>query len=181
MTSSWPKPADDAALARWGATAAWVEFVDRKHELIREGRMLRSDYDISPAKKIDYLVKPHSAGAARLLQADRETLQSLLRAENLTIDPALTPGKAMPCGTTPLADIFMPLEGLIDVAAERKRLAAQLEKLTGEIGRIDAKLGNANFVGKAPADVVAQQRARREAVVAETDKIKRLMSGLPEA
>jgi len=181
MTSRWPIAVDAATLQKWGATPECVEFVDQKHELIREGRMLRSDYDISPAKKIDYLLKPHSAEAAKLLLADKEALKSLLRAENLTIDPALVPGKAMPSGMTKLADIFMPLEGLIDVAAERQRLSTQLEKLAGEVQRISAKLDNANFVNKAPADVVAQQRAKREQLLADIEKMKRLMSGLPAA
>jgi valyl-tRNA synthetase len=180
MTSRWPAAVDAVTLQKWGAMPDCVEFVDQKHELIREGRMLRSDYDISPAQKIDYLVKPHSAEAAKLLLADREALGSLLRAANLTIDPALVPGKAMPSGMTRLADIFMPLEGLIDVAAERQRLAAQMEKLAGEVQRINAKLDNANFVNKAPAEVVAQQRAKREQILADAEKMKRLISGLPE-
>jgi valyl-tRNA synthetase len=181
MKSRWPTAVDAATLQKRGVTPDYVEFVDQKHELIREGRMLRSDYDISPTKKIDYLIKPHSAEAAKLLLADRESVRSLLRAENLTVDPALVPAKAMPSGTTKLADIFMPLEGLIDVAAERQRLAVQLEKLTSDLERLNAKLNNANFVNKAPPEVVEQQRTRKEQIVADIEKMRRLIAGLPAA
>ena len=181
MRAPWPKPAGEDILRSWGVDSALVEFVDQKHELIREGRMLRSDYGISPAKKIDYLIKPQDAESGRRLQEDSVSLKSLLRAESLTIDSALVPGKAMPSGMTKLATIYMPLAGLIDVEAERQSLAGQVEKLGADLERINAKLANSNFVGKAPADVVAQQRAKRDLLTQDIEKMKKLMSALASA
>ncbi|MGN0835819.1 MAG: hypothetical protein ACI4OS_00095, partial [Akkermansia sp.] len=53
-----------------------------------------------------------------------------------------------------------PLEGLVDVEAERSRIGKQLEKIDKEIAKSQAKLGNAKFVDHAPAAVVEQERAR---------------------
>jgi len=66
----------------------------------------------------------------------------------------------------------IPLDGLIDVSAERNRLTKEIDKTQGEIDRIDKKLGNANFVNKAPEKVVAEQHARRAGFVTELEKLK---------
>jgi valyl-tRNA synthetase len=56
--------------------------------------------------------------------------------------------------------VLIPLEGLIDVGAEKARLAKEIARVEGEIRKCEAKLGNANFVANAPAEVVAQERQR---------------------
>ena len=56
----------------------------------------------------------------------------------------------------------MPLEGLIDVEAERERLGKEIQKIEGEVKKSEGKLGNASFVERAPAAVVEQEKARLE-------------------
>jgi valyl-tRNA synthetase len=65
----------------------------------------------------------------------------------------------------------LPLEGIVDLAAERARLLKETQKLDGEIAKIDAKLGNADFLRRAPEEVVDEQRARREEAEARKAKI----------
>jgi len=55
----------------------------------------------------------------------------------------------------------LPLAGVVDMGAERARLGREIEKARGEIRKIDAKLGNADFVAKAPPEVVEESRERR--------------------
>lgn len=57
-------------------------------------------------------------------------------------------------------ELLVPLAGLIDVEAERSRLGREDEKLGREIARLEARLANQGFVAKAPAEVVAKERAR---------------------
>lgn len=71
------------------------------------------------------------------------------------------------------------LEGLVDKAAEAKRVAAELAKTQGFIKSIDAKLGNANFVAHAPAAIVEGQKAKRaelEAKIAQLEKLAKLFA-----
>src|SRR3546814_4678875 len=58
--------------------------------------------------------------------------------------------------------VVLPLAGVIDIAAERARLEREIGKVAGEIGRIEAKLGNESFVARAPREVVEEQQERRE-------------------
>jgi valyl-tRNA synthetase len=59
----------------------------------------------------------------------------------------------------------LPLAGVIDIAVEKARLEKEVTKLDGEIAQIDKKLGNDQFVAKAPEEVIEEQKARREAAV----------------
>jgi valyl-tRNA synthetase len=79
---------------------------------------------------------------------------------------------AMPKGAVQVvvdeATLVIPLAEVIDLDAERRRLAREIEKLESEIGKIDRKLGNSDFLAKAPAEVVEDQRERR----AEAERAK---------
>jgi valyl-tRNA synthetase len=176
LAAPWPQPAAD--LAGLGVSAALVDYVERKHDLIRAGRILRADYDLAPSLKIRYIVKPEDEPTAARLQADRDAIAVLLRAESLEIDAAFAPPRLMPNGLTRLGNLYMPIEGLIDVAAETKRLTGQLEKALADLAGVDKKLGNAAFVQKAPPDVIALQQTRRQELFEKCEKLRRLLAVL---
>jgi len=181
MTAKWPEVVDDMTFAGWGIDSVVVEYVDKKHDLIRVGRTLRADYEIPPSKKIDYLVKPDSAELAQMLVADMQSVKSLLRSENITVDISLEPAKAAPSGISKFGTIYMPIKGLVDIEAEKKRLTAQLEKIEQELGRISAKLQNMNFVSKAKPEVVEQQKVLKQQKLDDAEKLKRLFDILSMA
>jgi len=58
--------------------------------------------------------------------------------------------------------VALPLAGIIDIAAERARLEKEQAKATADIARVDAKLGNADFIARAPEDVVEGEREKRQ-------------------
>ena len=56
----------------------------------------------------------------------------------------------------------MPMEGMIDVEAEKIRISKEIEKMLIEVKKAEGKLGNASFVDRAPPEVVAQEKQRLE-------------------
>ena len=123
---------------------------------------------------MDFTVKPVSPAERGAAAADRETIVRLLRAATLTVDPAFAPAKAMPSGITPLGTIYMSLEGLMDVRGrDRSGSPASSTKTDGGLERVARKLENMDFVSKAPAEVVEQQRARQAGAAREAREAAR--------
>jgi valyl-tRNA synthetase len=75
----------------------------------------------------------------------------------------------------------LPLKGVIDLAAERTRLAKEMAKADADIARVDAKLGNANFVARAPEEVVEEEKEKREEAQARKAKIAEALERLKGA
>ena len=75
----------------------------------------------------------------------------------------------------------LPLEGVVDLAAEVARLEKELQKLDSDIGKIDAKLGNADFVRRAPEEVVEEQHERKSAAAERKHKIGEALARLKAA
>ena len=77
-------------------------------------------------------------------------------------------------GTT----VVLPLEGLIDIAAEQARLKKELEKIASEMGKIDTKLNNADFMARAPEEIVEEQHERRAEFAERQVKLSEALSRL---
>jgi valyl-tRNA synthetase len=76
--------------------------------------------------------------------------------------------------------VVLPLEGLIDVAAERVRLSKERDKAAGEARRTGQKLDNADFVARAREDVVAENRDRLAAALSEIARLQAALDRLDE-
>ena len=75
---------------------------------------------------------------------------------------------------------MLPLDGVIDIGQEADRLTKQIEKLDGEIAKIDAKLGNEKFTSRAPEAVIEEQRERRTTTIETRDKVAAALTRLSE-
>ena len=157
MTAPWPKPFSDDEKAHLGLEPRDAEFAESKYELVRQGRNLRRIGNIPAGRKVRFILKPQRD----LAPHDLEVIRLLLHAERVELDGGFAPSKATPTARTPLGDLFLPLEGLVDVAAETARLKKELEKADAEIARLDQKLADPNFTARAPAPVLEEHRQRR--------------------
>ena len=178
MRAPWPEAVQTEELEALGISPQEEQYVDAKHDLIRVARTLRADYGITHAQKVSYIFRPAGESHAARLQADRESLTAMLRAERITIDAAFEPPRPMPTGLSQLGPVYMPLEGLVDVAEELTKLNGQLSKVNDDLERVTRKLENINFVNKAPDSVVAIQKDRKRDLLEKRDKVTQLIETL---
>ncbi len=181
MLAAWPKPVETEEIAGWSDFQRLAAYVEDKHELIRIGRTLRTDYGIPPAMQIAFVIKPESEEIAHLLAADESAIAAPLRAKSLLVALDYQPPRAMPNGISRLGTVFMPVEGVIDIPEERRRLAEQSDKAAGDLAVVNRKLDNLDFVRKAPPAVVEQQRVRKQELLEKIDKLKRMLAVLTDA
>ena len=157
MTAAWPKPFDADFINHYGLDACYLENVDAKFELVTQGRNLRRTANIAANKKAHFICKPTQGFSAQEI----EVLKILLNADSLEVNADYQPGKGVITTSTPLAELFMSLEGLVDVEAESSRLNKELEKIRLEITKVEEKLANPAFTQKVPPQVLAEHQKRR--------------------
>ena len=148
--SAWPTPSfEDAAAA---GEINWLI------DLITAVRSVRSEMNVPAAAMVSLSVSGAVFATAARLQTYDALIRRLARVE--TINLAHAPEKGAVQIVLGEATLSMPLAGVIDIAAERARLAREVEKAAREIARIEAKLGNEQFMAKAKEEVIEEQRER---------------------
>ncbi len=155
---STPLPSADALLAGVDEDRLTLACAQAAalYETANKARNLKAEYDLSKNKNVSFVVKT----AADLPQDILSRLAILANAKAVTKEADYAAPKGTPAALTPLGELFLPLEGLIDVAAERERLSKELDKIAKEIAKCAGKLNNAGFVERAPAEVVNQEKER---------------------
>ena len=91
---------------------------------------------------------------------EAEVIQSLLNAESLNVDRGYVPRKGTPSARSSIGELYLPLDGLVDVQSEKARLGKQLGKIDEEITKFEAKLNNPNYVEKVPEHVLEETKNR---------------------
>ena len=148
-------PSGDASLIDERAETEMQAVID----LISKVRNIRAEMQIKPSDKPSIHIAAE-ADAQKIFAANEAQILKLARAEKLILGTSLEVPKASAKAVTPVAEIAVPLEGLIDFEKEVARLENHLNKLETEAGRLNGQLGNANFVERAPAEKVREIRDR---------------------
>jgi len=168
MFAPWPKPLDEDFTAHYGVDGCYLEIVQSRFDLITQGRNLRREANVPASKKAKFVLKP----AGYVPPLDLEVLKLLLNAEALELNANYEPPKGTPSVHSELGDLFLPLEGLQDVEAEKARLKKELDKAEAEIAKAETKLNNPNFSSKAPAHVLEEHQKRLLEWREKRDRIK---------
>ncbi|MET0959813.1 MAG: valine--tRNA ligase, partial [Psychrobacillus psychrotolerans] len=129
-------------------------------EIIRSVRNIRSEVQTPMSKKVPLYVSAKDANTFAVLEANAKYLERFCNPEPLVIGLDLeAPSQSMSAVVTG-AVLYLPLQGLIDIDAEKARLTKELEKWAKEVKLVQGKLSNERFVSKAPEAVVAEERAK---------------------
>ena len=172
MREKFPEGYSEEEKAAWGLDEQVYDFVEKKREAITALRALRAEYKVAPAAFVKVTVATDDARAA----AEAESLKKAMRAETVDFIPAGS-DLAMPSKMTAFGTVYLSLEGLVDKAAEAKRIAGEIAKITGFIKSSEAKLANENFVSHAPEAIVAEAKRKlqeNKEKVAQLEKLAKL-------
>jgi valyl-tRNA synthetase len=137
--------------------------------LIEACRTLRGEMKLGPDKRVPLAVNGPTEAIARFAPY----LQALAKLSEVT--PVADLAAANPAGVAPVVvvdDFKLMLVIEVDLAAERERLQKEIARLECEITKAQGKLGNANFVERAPAAVVAQEKERLAGFVSTLEKVR---------
>ncbi len=167
--AAWP---DLAGLADAGAEAEVGFVVD----LVSQIRSARSETSVPAAAQIPLVMVGAAPEVQARVEAWRDTLLRLARLSEITF--AETPPRNSVQLLVRGSVAALPLEGIVDLAAEVARLKKEQGKAQGEIAKIDAKLGNADFVARAPEEIIEENRERRESEAARLAKIEEALARL---
>ena len=154
MLQPWPVANEARIDAAAEDDIAWVK------AFMLGVRQIRGEMNISMAKRIDVVLNNASAEDRRRLAENEPLLKKLAKLESVRI---LEAGEEAPLAATALVgemEVLVPMAGLIDKDAELARLDKEIQRLGGEVQRVGGKLSNASFVDKAPAEVIAKERAK---------------------
>jgi valyl-tRNA synthetase len=141
--------------------------------LVTEVRRFRAEQGLKPGQRVPARLSLPSGGPDAALAAHEDEIRALARLQ--------PPGEVFsPTAKLPVAGALVELDlsGAIDVEAERKRLQRDLAAAEKEQAQAAAKLGNPDFLGKAPEPVVAKIRARLEAAEADIERINAQLAAL---
>jgi valyl-tRNA synthetase len=138
-------------------------------DLISEVRSVRAEMNVPAGAQLPLVLVGARDLTRDRVAANEGVLKRLARLSEITFaEQAPTSSAQMIAGEVTAC---LPLEGVIDFAAERKRLSAEEKKLLDEIARIDAKLSNPQFMAKAKEEAIEEQRERHETASARLAKI----------
>ena len=142
-------------------------------DIVSGVRNIRGEMNIPPSKKVNALAK-----TTNLAEDQIEYIKSLSKIEELTFGENIEKPKGSASTILKNCEIYIPLEGVIDLDVERERLSKEINRLEGALVGVNKKLTNERFVNNAPKEVVEKENAKKTDWENSLEKLKILLSDL---
>jgi valyl-tRNA synthetase len=155
MLRPYPRAADLSASD--GQSEAAVEWLK---SVISSVRRIRSELNVAPSRQIALLVAEGDTSDRERVARFNSQLRFLCKLESIDCIASADSAPASAAGVVGTMKLLVPLEGLVDLGAERTRLDKEINRVEGEIAKCRGKLASETFVANAPAAVVEQERGR---------------------
>ncbi|HLK83017.1 MAG TPA: valine--tRNA ligase [Xanthobacteraceae bacterium] len=147
-------------------------------EVISAIRSVRTEMNIAPAMQIPLVLAGVASETYERAQRWSDVIKRMAKIGDISI------ADAPPAGAVQLLvrgdTVALPLKGIVDLAAETARLEKEKAKAEADINRIDARLANADFIARAPEEVVEADREKREEAAARKAKILEALERLKQ-
>ena len=160
------------------------EEAERKMSLVmgvvNAARTVRGELNVPPSREIAVLAHSPDASAREALSAHAGYVSALAKAPALDVAEFHAKPPASAAAVVGSVEIYIPLEGVIDIAAETARLEKEKARVDKELERSAQNLSNENFLNRAPAAVVEKAKERRKELEAAQDKLAKNIRMLKE-
>ncbi|MCK6257936.1 valine--tRNA ligase [Fictibacillus sp. KIGAM418] len=179
-----PHEGESITVAQWPAKREDLHFPEAARdmnlvtEIIRTVRNIRSEMNVAPSKPIELQINAKSEEVLKALEANRSYLEKFCNPSTLTLGTNLSaPDKSMSAVLSGV-EMYLPLEGLINLDEEIQRLEKEVEKYNKEVERVQKKLSNEGFMKKAPEKVIEEERAKEKDYSEKRDKVRQRIQEL---
>jgi len=172
MKGPWPEADDSIENENLESRLARIQ------QVVNNIRNIRAEMNVPPGKRADVLIRVDDEELGKILNDYFDYYKGLARIDNLTIDRDLKKPAMSASGVIPGAEIFIPLEGLIDIDSERKRLGKELDNLKNQLEKLSKKLANPDFLANAPEDVIERDKGKKVDFEARVEKLNQNLEQL---
>jgi len=147
-----------------------MEFIQ---EIVSAIRNIRGEMNIIPSKQIKVSLKTD-----KLTENQIAYIKKLGKVEDIDFGKDISKPKGSASSVVKGCDIFVPLEGVIDVDVEKSRLQKEITRLEGSLKGVNAKLSNEKFVSSAPQEVVDKEKTKKADWECSIAKLKEMLESL---
>ncbi len=172
--------------------ASWPEFDESSvsesdrdlfksiQKMISAIRNIRAEFNLNPNDDIDLLIKAKDDEMANALGKNEWIFRKLQSIDSFEVSADLKKPETSASAVIEGTELFVPLEGLIDLDKERKRIKKEIDRLEGFLKSIEGKLNNDGFVNNAPEDVVQKERDKKEDTETNLEKLRDILEELDQ-
>mgnify|MGYP006272183187 CR=1 FL=1 len=169
--SQWPELDSDT-------DESAIDLFSLIQEQISAIRNIQSEMGLSPKADLNIHIKTTTEEQANRLETQSWIFSKFLSVGSLNLNPDLTKPKASASALVKGTEIFIPLEGLIDLDKERDRIQKEIKKTEGFLKSVEGKLSNEKFVENAPEEVVERERQKKADALSDIEKLKKSLENL---
>jgi valyl-tRNA synthetase len=169
MVSAWPRVCEELM------DMEAVRLAERKYDVVRTGRQLRTEKSIAPGRKMRFIIKPVDEEEGCVLNSGISGVEVLLGASELRIDASAEVPENSLSGVSGSGTCVYMVADEVDVKSENERLRREIEKIEAGIELCEDRLSNSRFIERAPDDIIEKEKLKKREF---EERRKRLMSHL---
>ena len=146
--------------------------MDLVQEVVTSIRAMRKEASVPPSVAVDIVVKPKDEDTLEVLSVNESYIRKLAKVDTMSIGYDLHKPEMSTSAVIRGTEIFVSLEGLINAEAERGRLEKEITRVKGVIAGIESKLGNEQFIQRAPAQVIEREKLKLDTMRLNLSKLE---------
>ena len=155
-----------------------IEVFNIIQKMISSIRNIRAEFNVPPTTDIDLIINAKDDETARVIEANEWIFRKLQHIGSFEVGEDIAQPATSASAVVKGSELFIPLEGIIDLEKERERIEKEINRLQGFLKSIDGKLNNEQFVNNAPDDVVQREHQKKEDTENNLKKLRGILEEL---